>query len=154
MGKTIFSSSTEAFYNHAVKLHTPISSCNTKKTNQWLGGDARGIGLRFLLFSNEDPSSLTPGSAIEMPQQPDWTSRSDQLADSVIPCSHPASIQRASLKRKVSRRCCKCHAVIVRRAGIPCTLSVCHAWGNPTLRSAGLTALIARISVLPLCTHR
>ncbi len=41
-------------------------------------------------------------------------------------------------------------------AGLPCTLmtltlSVCHAWGNPTLtlRSAGLTSLIAR--VLPLC---
>ncbi len=33
------------------------------------------------------------------------------------------------------------------------TLSVCHAWGNPmlTLCLAGLTALIARDSVSPLC---
>ncbi len=36
------------------------------------------------------------------------TSRSDQLADSVIPCSHPASIQRTSLKEQILRRCCKC----------------------------------------------
>ncbi len=36
------------------------------------------------------------------------TSRSDELADSVIPCSHPALIQRASLKEQISRRCCKC----------------------------------------------
>ncbi len=83
------------------------------------------------------------------------TSRSNQLADSVIPCSHPASIQRSSLKEQISQLCCKCCAVIVRHAGLPCkrmtlTLSVCHAWGNTTLtlRSAGLTALIARVSVL------
>ncbi len=48
------------------------------------------------------------------------TSRSHQVVDSVIPCSHPASIQRASLKEQISRRCYKCCAVIVRRAGLPC----------------------------------
>ncbi len=66
------------------------------------------------------------------------TSCSDQLADSVIPCSHPASIQRASLKEQISWHFCKCRVVIVRHAGLPCTLmtltlSVCHASGNPTL---------------------
>ncbi len=73
--------------------------------------------------------------------------------------SSPA-VQRASLKEKISRLCCKCRAIIVRRAGLVCTLrtltlSVCHAWGNPklTLHSAGLTALIARVSVLPLCAR-
>ncbi len=79
------------------------------------------------------------------------TSRSDQLADLVNPCSHPVSIQRASQKEQISRRCCKCSAIIVRRACLHCmqmtlTLIVCHAWGNPTLmlRSARLTALTAR----------
>ncbi len=35
------------------------------------------------------------------------------------------------------------------------TLSVCHAWGNPTLTlcSAGLTALIARVSILTPCVR-
>ncbi len=113
--------------------------------------------LRFLLFSDKLPSSLRPGSAVEMPQAAGLGSRSNQLADSVIPCRHLASIQRASLKEQISWRCCKCHAVIVRRAGPPCrrmmlTLSACHAWGNPTLTppSARLAALIARASVLPL----
>ncbi len=102
-------------------------------------------------------SSLMPGSAVETPKAAGLGPRSDQLTDSVIPCSHPASILRASLKEKISQRCCKCHAVIVRCAGPPCmwmtlTLSVCHACGNPTLTppSAGLTAPIARTSVLPL----
>ncbi len=43
-----------------------------------------------------------------------------------------------------AQHCCKYRAIIVRRAGIICTLmtltlSVCHTWGNPTLmlRSAG-----------------
>ncbi len=49
------------------------------------------------------------------------------IADSVIPCIHPASIQ--TLKEQISRCCCKCRAIIVRRAGLPCmrmtlTLSV------------------------------
>ncbi len=106
-------------------------------------------------------SSLTPESAIETPQAAALGSRSNQLADSVIPCSHPALIQRASLKEQISRRCCKCRAVIVRCSGLPCimmtlTLSVCPAWGNPTLmlRSAELTAPIARVSVLPLFALR
>ncbi len=57
---------------------------------------------------------------------------------------------RASLKEQIEWHCCKCRTVIVRRAGLPCTLmtftpSVCHAWGNPTLTlcSSGLTALTA-----------
>ncbi len=37
-------------------------------------------------------SSLTPGSAVEMPQQPDWTSRCSQLADR----SSPAAIRHRS----------------------------------------------------------
>ncbi len=37
-------------------------------------------------------SLLTPGSAVEMPQQPDWTSRCSQLADR----SSPAAIRRRS----------------------------------------------------------
>ncbi len=64
------------------------------------------------------------------------TSRSDQLADWVIPCSHPTSIQRASLKEQISRRCCKCCAVIVRRArvgfvraGSLLSVNSC-GWGN------------------------
>ncbi len=40
--------------------------------------------LRFLLLSDEDPSPLTQISAVETPQQLDWTS-CDQLADSVYP---------------------------------------------------------------------
>ncbi len=132
--------------------------------------NGRGIGLYNPLLATPSQisslqrrtpffadSSLTPESAIETPQAAALGSRSNQLADSVIPCSHPALIQRASLKEQISRRCCKCRAVIVRCSGLPCmlmtlTLSVCHAWGNPTLmlRSAELTALIARVSVLPL----
>ncbi len=77
----------------------------------------------------------------------------------------PAAIRqlskRASQKERLStRRCCKCCAVIVRRAGLPCTpmtvmLNVCHAWGNPTLTlcSAGLTALTTRVSVSTLCAR-
>ncbi len=97
-----------------------------------------------------------------MPQVAGLGPRSDQLADSVIPCSHLASIQRASLKEQISWRCGKCRAVIVRRAGSPCmrmtlTLSVCHAWGNPMLtppsgtdcshcKSFSLASLRARIA--------
>ncbi len=83
------------------------------------------------------------------------TSCSAQLADSVIPCSHLASIHRASKRANFKeRRCCKCRAVIVRRAGLPCTrmtltLSVYHAWENPTLMlcSAGLIALCESFSL-------
>ncbi len=67
------------------------------------------------------------------------------------------NLERTSLKEQISaQRCCKCHAVNVRRAELPCTLSVRHAWENPTLtlRSAGPTALIARVSVSPLWAHR
>ncbi len=115
--------------------------------------------LRFLLFSDELPSLLMPRSAVEMPQAAGLGPRSDQLADSVIPCSHPASIQRASLKEQISRHCCKCRVAIVGRADSPCmrmtlTLSMCSAWGNPTLTppSARLVAPIARASVLPIYT--
>ncbi|KAF4110609.1 hypothetical protein G5714_007640 [Onychostoma macrolepis] len=50
----------------------------------------------------------------------------------------PAAIRRP-LKELSKRawRCCKCHAVIVVPAGLPCTLmtatvSAFPAWGNPT----------------------
>ncbi len=54
-------------------------------------------------------------------------------------------LQIRSITEQISeRRCCKFCAVIVRRAGLPCTLMTitlmaCHAWGNPKLmlRSAG-----------------
>ncbi len=64
------------------------------------------------------------------------TSCSDQLADLVIPCGYLVRSKKALVEDQISaQRCCKCRAVIVRRAGIPCalmtlTLSVCHAWGN------------------------
>ncbi len=78
---------------------------------------------------------------------------SDQLADSLIPCGYTVRSKKALLKEQISaQRCCKCRAVIVRCAGIPCTLmtltlSVCHAWGNPTvmLRSAGRIARIVSV---------
>ncbi len=73
---------------------------------------------------------------------------------------HPLRLsgKKALLEEQISaQRCCKCHAVIVRRAGIPCTLmtltlNMCHAWGNPTLmlRSAGLITRTASVSILPL----
>ncbi len=102
-------------------------------------------------------SSLMPGSAVETPQQSDWTSCCTQLAYSVIPCSHLASVKRASKIVNFKRRCCKCRAVIVRCAGLPCTrmtlmLNVYHAWGNPTLMppSAGLIALTESFSLASL----
>ncbi len=95
-------------------------------------------------------SSLKPRSAVEMPQQLDWTSCSDHLADSVISCGYPVRSKKALLEEQISAQpCCKCRAVIVRRAGIPCTLmtltlSVCHAWENARTASA---------SVLPFCAR-
>ncbi len=48
---------------------------------------------------------------------------SDQLADSLIPCGYTVRSKKALLKEQISaQRCCKCRAVIVRCAGIPCTL--------------------------------
>ncbi len=41
-------------------------------------------------------SSLTPRSAVEAPQKLDWTSCSDQLADSAIPCGYPVRSRRAN----------------------------------------------------------
>ncbi len=41
--------------------------------------------LRFLLFSDKDPSSLTLRIAVGTPQQLDWTSYSDKLADPIYP---------------------------------------------------------------------
>ncbi len=106
-------------------------------------------------------SSLMPVFAIEALQQLDWTSCSDQLADSNIPSRNPVRSKQALLKEQISsQRCCKCRAVIVRHAGILCMLmrlmlSVYHAWGNPTLtlRSARLNARTASALVLPLCAH-
>ncbi len=74
--------------------------------------------------------------AATSPQQLDWTSCSNQLADLAIPCGYPVRYKKALLEEQISaQRCCKSRAVIVRCAGIPCTLmtltlSVCHAWGN------------------------
>ncbi len=56
------------------------------------------------------------------------------------PFFYPVRSKKALLEEQISaQRCCKCRAVIVRRAGIPCTLmiltlSVCHAWGMLALR--------------------
>ncbi len=96
--------------------------------------------LRFLLFSDEDPSSLTLCWCRDLPlkrlSSRIRTSCSDQLAESVIPCGYLVGSKKALLEEQISaQHCCKCHAVIVRCAGIPCTLmtltlSVCHAWGN------------------------
>ncbi len=165
-----------------------IGSCKVKETNQstavaseqWLcsppylakmGGASVYIvhclspHLRFLLFSDEDPSSLTLRWRRDLPlkhlSSRIGTSCSHQLADSVIPCGYLVKSKKVLLEEQISaQRCCKCRAVIVRRAGIPCTLmtltlSVCHAWGNPTLtlRSAGLIACTASVSVLPLCAR-
>ncbi len=61
-----------------------------------------------------------PRSTVETPQQLDWTSCSDQLA---APAAIRRRSKRASLKEQISaRRCCKCCAVIVRHAGLPCML--------------------------------
>ncbi len=96
--------------------------------------------LRFLLFSDEDRSSLTLRWCRDLPlkrlSSRIRTSCSDQLAESVIPCGYLVRSKKALLEEQISaQHCCKCHAVIVRCAGIPCTLmtltlSVCHAWGN------------------------
>ncbi len=83
------------------------------------------LHLRFLLFGDELPSSLTLFTdariRVETPQAAALGPRSDQLEDSVIPCNRPTSIQIASQKSKFPRRCCKCRTVIVRRACLPCT---------------------------------
>ncbi len=85
-----------------------------------------------------------PGFAVETPQAAVLRPCSDQLADSVIPCSHPASIQRASLKKRAHFTALlqmpHCHCRMCRSPLL--MLNVCHAWGNPTLTlcSAGLTA--------------
>ncbi len=55
-------------------------------------------------------------------------------------------------------RCCKFCAVIVRRAGLPCTLMTitlmaCHTWGNPKLmlRSAGADCSHWEFNLASLC---
>ncbi len=101
-------------------------------------------------------SLLTPGSAVEMPQQPDWTSRCSQLADR----SSPAAIRRRSksltkranltaLLQMQHHHCKMCRSPL--HADDTHT-DVCHAWGNATLMlcSAGLTALIASFSLASL----
>ncbi len=103
-------------------------------------------------------SSLTPRFAVGTPQQPDWTSCSAQLADL---CLSPATIRRpskrASQKEQIlAWRCWKCQAVIVRCAGLPCTLmtvtlSVCVMLGEiPRWRCAQWDWLLSlRLSMLP-----
>ncbi len=68
------------------------------------------------------------------------------------------TLERA-LKEQISRRCCKCHAVTVTRAGLPSTplmvtASVFHAWAPPTLKlhSHRRNVLIVKILVSPLYT--
>ncbi len=63
---------------------TSIGLCSTKKRPMARRRPAPLPHLRFLLLSDEDPSPLTQISAVETPQQLDWTS-CDQLADSVYP---------------------------------------------------------------------
>ncbi len=134
MGKTIFPLQLKPFYNHAVKTACPLvravlknkPMAQQRRTSLWLCSPpypakmgASSSHLRFLLFSDEDPSSLTPRSDVEVPQQQDWTSCSDQLADSVIPCRYPVRSKKALLEEQISAQCCcKCCAIIVRRAGI------------------------------------
>ncbi len=188
MGKTIFTPSTEAYFNHAVITARRLFCVGLIKTNQCTvvasepmamqpaiaRQNGRGVWLynqlpchRCSYFFSSTTNSILRWLFADAGIR-HWnassslirTSRSDQLAHSVIPCSHTASIKRASVKEQISQRCCKYRTVIVRSAGLPCTrmtltLSVCHAWGNPTLTlcSAGLTALIVRVSFLPLCAH-
>ncbi len=108
-----------------------------------------GASGYIISFSDEDPFSLTLRWCRNLPlkclSSRTRTSCSDQLADSVHPCGYPVRSRKALLEEQISaQHCCICRAVIVRRAWIPCTLmtlalSVCQAWGNPTLtlRSAG-----------------
>ncbi len=103
--------------------------------------------LRFLLFSNELPPSLTLGSAVETPQAAGLGPCSDQLADSVIPCSHPASIQRASLKEQISRRCCKCCADSALSG------TDCYKIKRIHFQKESKNLFLPTISVLPLCSQ-
>ncbi len=65
-------------------------------------------------------SSLTPGSAVKAPRQLDWTSCSDQLANSVIPCRNLVRSKKALLKEQIFSRAelrsgecshCKCFSL-------------------------------------------
>ncbi len=101
-------------------------------------------------------SLLTAGSAVEMPQA---AGLGPLAATSLQTQTSPAAILRRSKephKREnftallqMPRHHCKTCKVSPARGWH--SRWVCHAWGNPTLalRSAGLTALIARVSVLP-----
>ncbi len=94
----------------------------------------RGIGLykqllqpqTLLLFSDEKNSLLRWLFADTGIRR--WNASAAgldllQLADSVIPYSHPASIRSASKRAQFLYGIvanCKCRTVIVRRAGLPC----------------------------------
>ncbi len=111
--------------------------------------------LRFLLFSDEDPSLLTLLWRRDLPlkrlSSQIRTSCSDQLGDSVIPSRYPVGSKKALLEEQISaQRCCKCCAVIVRRARIPCTLmtltlSVWHAVVDKVHRSSTWVKVQIRI---------
>ncbi len=62
--------------------------------------------LRFLLFSDEAPSSLTLRWCRDLPlkrlSSRIRTSCSDQLADSVIPCGYPVRSKKAFLEEQIS----------------------------------------------------
>ncbi len=64
-----------------------------------------------------------PATALKRLSNRIRTSCSDQLADSAIPCGYPLRSKKALLEEQISTQlCCKCRAIIVRLAGIPCTL--------------------------------
>ncbi len=98
---------------------------------KWAGLLASPPHLRFLLFSDEDPSSLTlrwNASAAEL----DLLQRSACRSD-LSPAAIRRWSKRASQESKFQRGVVV--YAIVRRVGLPCTLmtvtlSVCHAWGN------------------------
>ncbi len=120
--------------------------------------------LRFLLFSDADSSSLTLQWRLYLPlnrlSSRIRASCRNQLADPVIPCGYLVRSKKALLEEQISaQRCCKCRAVIVRRVGIPCTLmsltlSVCHAWGNPTLTLCSVGLITRTASIFSLASLR
>ncbi len=111
-----------------------IGSCSTKKQTNGSAAARKPMAVaaasQIISLQRRRPfstdSSLMPRSAVEAPQQLDWTSCSNQLADLVILCRYPVRSKEALLKEQISA-----HRV----------------------RSAGLNACSASFSVLPLCAR-
>ncbi len=83
--------------------------------------------LRFLLFSEEDNSSLTLHWCrdSQLKRLSSWIGplAAISLQIRLIPCRHPAKIYKSLTNERISAwRRCKCRAFIVRREGLPCTL--------------------------------